>query len=84
MLNLKSAFLLRLISMLQKKTSIMVTQGKNRDLFSCKFFICKHPTYMQMAHNSTYNDAKKTSDSCLKFLALELPQKKKRCSKRMT
>ena len=59
MLNVKSAFLLRLISMLQKKPSIMVTQGKNRDLFSCKFFICKHPTYMQMVHNSTYNDAKK-------------------------
>ena len=60
MLNLKSAFLLRLILMLQKKQNIMVTQGKNRDLFGCKFFICKHPTYMQMVHNSTYNDAKKT------------------------
>ena len=84
MLTLKSAFLLRLILLLQKKQSIMVTQGKNRDLFGCKFFICKHPTYMQMVHNSTYNDAKKNSDSCLKSLVLELHQKKKRCSKRMT
>ena len=32
---------------------------------------------MQMVHNSTYNDAKKNSDSCLKFLVLELPQKKR-------
>ena len=51
-------------------------QDENRDLFGYKFFICKHTYLCLLICKWHLLCCKKNSDSCLKFLALDLPQKK--------